>query len=72
MYVKLRKALSICDTWPAFLVINSSYIDSHCGGIDRILPSDARGFDFDLEVEAAGRFVEDEAITSGCASEGRG
>lgn len=42
MYVKLRNALSICDTWPAFFVMNSSYIFSHCGGRERIWPSDGR------------------------------
>lgn len=43
IYVKLLSALSICDTWPAFLVINSSYMDSHCGGSDNMLPTDGRG-----------------------------
>ena len=42
IYVKLRSALSICDTWPAFLVINSSYIPSHCGGRARIWPTVGR------------------------------
>ena len=32
MYVRLRSALSICDTWPAFLVMKSSYMASQCGG----------------------------------------
>jgi hypothetical protein len=35
MYVRLRSALSICDTCPAFLVIKSSYMLSHFGGSDR-------------------------------------
>jgi hypothetical protein len=39
IYVKLRSALSICDTWPAFFVMNSSYIPSHCGGSARIWPN---------------------------------
>lgn len=43
MYVKLLNALSICDTCPAFLVMNSSYIDSHCGGMERIWPTLGRG-----------------------------
>lgn len=38
MYVRLRSALSICDTCPAFLVTNSSYMPSHCGGNDSICP----------------------------------
>lgn len=42
MYVKLRRALSICDTCPAFLVMNSSYIPSHCGGSVRIWPKVGR------------------------------
>lgn len=42
MYVKLRSALSICDTCPAFLVMNSSYIPNHCGGSARIWPRDGR------------------------------
>lgn len=40
IYVRLRKALSICETCPAFFVMNSSYMDNHCGGNERILPSD--------------------------------
>ena len=42
MYVKLLSALSICDTCPAFLVMNSSYIASHCGGSDSTFPSVGR------------------------------
>lgn len=42
IYVKLLSALSICDTWPAFLVMNSSYMPSHFGGIDRIWPAVTR------------------------------
>lgn len=32
MYVRLRRALSICDTWPAFLEMKSSYSASQRGG----------------------------------------
>lgn len=57
MYVRLRSALSICDTCPAFLVMNSSYIPSHCGGMARIWP----------------RLGRDEGFASGRASlEGAG
>lgn len=43
MYVRLRRALSICDTCPAFFVMKSSYMASHCGGIERIWPTLGRG-----------------------------
>lgn len=43
IYVKLLNALSICDTCPAFLVMNSSYEASHFGGSDRIWPAEGRG-----------------------------
>lgn len=33
MYVKLRSALSICDTALAFLTMKSLYMSSHFGGI---------------------------------------
>lgn len=49
MYVKLRRALSICDTWPAFFVINSSYMESHCGGNERMRPRDGRDEDEAVE-----------------------
>lgn len=39
IYVKLRNALSIWPTWPAFLVIKSSYMPSHFGGMPRIWPT---------------------------------
>jgi hypothetical protein len=42
IYVRLLSALSICDTWPAFLVMKSSYMLSHFGGIDRIWPAVTR------------------------------
>ena len=35
MYVSDRRAVSICDTAPAFLVINSPYTFSHFGASDR-------------------------------------
>lgn len=43
IYVKLRRALSIWLTWPAFLVTKSSYIPSHCGAMARICPWLAAG-----------------------------
>lgn len=47
IYVKLRSALSICETCPAFLVMKSSYMASHFGGIARICPAaDAGGCGF--------------------------
>ncbi len=34
IYVRDRKADSICDTWLAFLATKSSYLRSHWGGSD--------------------------------------
>lgn len=38
-YVSDRSADSSCDTWLAFLVMNSSYVRSHCGGMERSAPT---------------------------------
>lgn len=41
MYVKLRSALSICDTWPAFFAMKSSYMRSHPGDCASAAPAPA-------------------------------
>lgn len=41
MYVKLRRALSICDTWPAFFAMKSSYMRSHPGDCASAAPAPA-------------------------------
>ena len=42
MYVRLRRADSICETCPAFLAMKSSYMERHCGGRERICLSVGR------------------------------
>lgn len=56
IYVKLLRALSICDTDPAFLVMNSSYMDSHCGRSR--LPRDGFGVLEEIEF-GSGAIAED-------------
>lgn len=76
IYVKLRRALSICDTELAFLVINSSYIDSHCGR--SMLPTDDFcALEFKEDVSGAASeyvmtWLEDEAIVEEQAIDEKG
>ena len=73
MYVKLRSALSICDTCPAFLVIKSSYMLSHWGGRAKIWPSVGRDGRAALGLDMTdGEGMAGEGGDEACSSRRRG